>query len=241
MSCILLILLTLLASLVGTITGFGLSTIMIPGMLLFYPLPMTLLFVGIIHLFGDIWKVILFRKGINWKIVLWFGIPGILLSYIGASLSLQVPEIFLKRSLGVFLLLYVLYINKNPEWHLTDTKATSLLGGSLSGFFAGIFGVGGAIRSAFLSIYNLPKEVFIFTSGMIALFIDITRVSKYFFSSSHILEKEYVLLLLILVPVSLSGAWLAKKIVHRIAQKHFRPILSIMLGIIALKFILIPS
>lgn len=238
MSYMLLILFTLIASLIGTITGFGLSTIMIPGMLLFYPLPMTLLFVGIIHLFGDIWKVILFRKGINWKIVIWFGIPGILLSYIGASLSLQVPETFLKRSLGIFLLLYVLYLYKNPEWQLSNTKFTSLLGGSLSGFFAGVFGVGGAIRSVFLSIYNLPKEMFIFTSGMIALFIDITRVSKYMLVGNHLLNKEYTLLLIILIPVSLIGAWIAKKIVHRIPQHLFRPVLSIMLGIIALKFII---
>ncbi len=240
MQYLFLILLTLIASLTGTITGFGLSTIMIPGMLLSYPLPMTLLFVGIIHLFGDIWKVILFRKGIQWKIVLWFGIPGILLSYIGASLSLQVPEIFLKRSLGLFMLIYVFYIYKNPEWKLHNTKMSSLLGGSLSGFFAGIFGVGGAIRSAFLSIYNLPKEVFIFTSGMIALFIDITRVSKYFFSGDHTLTKEYTLLLLVLIPISLLGAWFAKKIVHKIPQKFFRPVLSIMLGLIAIKFILFP-
>jgi hypothetical protein len=36
---------------------------MIPVMVLFVPPPMALLFVGIVHLFGDIWKVLLFNRG----------------------------------------------------------------------------------------------------------------------------------------------------------------------------------
>jgi hypothetical protein len=43
---ILLCLLTLIASVIGTATGFGTSTVMIPVMVLFVPLPVALLFVG---------------------------------------------------------------------------------------------------------------------------------------------------------------------------------------------------
>ena len=81
--------LTLVAAGVGTATGFGTSTIMIPVMTLFVPLPIVLLFVGIIHLCGDVWKVLLFKSGLDWKLILGFGISGIVASYIGASLSLQ--------------------------------------------------------------------------------------------------------------------------------------------------------
>ncbi len=90
---------TFIASLVGTISGFGLSTIMVPVLLLFYPFPVVLLFVGIVHLFGDIWKVIFFRRGADWKLILLFGIPGILFSYAGATLSVGSPEILLIKYL----------------------------------------------------------------------------------------------------------------------------------------------
>mgnify|MGYP001577355496 CR=1 FL=1 len=53
---------------VGTATGFGTSTIMIPVMVLYAPLSVALLFVGTIHLCGDIWKVLLFRQGFDWKL-----------------------------------------------------------------------------------------------------------------------------------------------------------------------------
>lgn len=48
-----LIALTLIASCIGTMTGFGTSTIMVPVLSLFLPLPLVLLFAGIIHWFGD--------------------------------------------------------------------------------------------------------------------------------------------------------------------------------------------
>ena len=110
MEIIYITILTLIASMVGTLTGFGTSTIMIPILLLFSPLPQTLLFVGIIHWFGDIWKVLLFKKGINWNLILGFGIPGIIASFVGASLTFHISESILMKILGGFLLAYVILL-----------------------------------------------------------------------------------------------------------------------------------
>lgn len=176
---ILLCLLTLVASGIGTATGFGTSTVMIPVMALFVPLPTALLFVGIIHLCGDIWKVLLFKRGLDWKLILGFGLSGIAASFLGATLSLRAQWLPLERILGAFLILYVLYLFLRPDWSLPKTNGTALCGGFFSGLFAGFFGVGGAVRGAFLAAFNLPKEVYIFTSGLIAMFIDITRISRY--------------------------------------------------------------
>jgi hypothetical protein len=57
--------LVFIASFAGTLTGFGTSTILVPFLSLWFSLPATLLFVGIIHWFGDIWKMIFFKKDIN--------------------------------------------------------------------------------------------------------------------------------------------------------------------------------
>ncbi|MFH1881927.1 MAG: TSUP family transporter [Planctomycetota bacterium] len=92
----------IVASCVGTMTGFGTSTIMVPIVLLFYPLPQTLLFVGIIHWFGNIWKLILFKKGFQWRLILSFGVPGIAATFFGASLVFNVPGMILSRILGTF-------------------------------------------------------------------------------------------------------------------------------------------
>ena len=75
--------LTLVASAVGTLTGFGTSSIMVPVLVSFYPLPQTLFPVGIIHWFGDIWKMLLFRSGVRWRLVLLFGGAGIVATVLG--------------------------------------------------------------------------------------------------------------------------------------------------------------
>jgi hypothetical protein len=234
-----LTILTIFASGVGTITGFGTSTIMVPVVLLFFPLPQTLLLVGIIHWFGDIWKLVLFRQGIRWKLLLTFGVPGIVTSFLGASLSLSVPESLLSRVLGGFLIAYVAFLFIKSSFQLAQNNFTAIAGGTLSGFFAGIFGIGGAIRSAFLSIFDLPKAIYITTTGGIALFIDSSRLSTYFLRGTR-LESTLAWGLLAFIPASLIGAELAKRVLDRIPQKYFRVIIAIFLLLVGVKLILFP-
>jgi uncharacterized membrane protein YfcA len=70
-------------------------------------------------------------------------------------------------------------------------KDKLVLGGVLSGFFGGLTGIQGAIRSAFLIKSGLSKEAYIATGVMIACFIDFTRLSVYItrFSASSLNEN----------------------------------------------------
>lgn len=230
---LLLCLLTLVASGIGTATGFGTSTIMIPVLTLFMPMPIALLFVGIIHLCGDIWKVLLFKKGLLWNLILGFGLSGIIASFLGASLSLQAPDLPFKRMLGAFLILYVIFLFLKRDWALPKTQATAVCGGLLSGLFAGFFGVGGAVRGAFLTTFNLPKEVYIFTSGLIALFIDVTRVSRYVWGGTR-MEADLLYPLIVCIPISFAGAYLAKRFLNRLPQKSFRMFVGFFLALVGI-------
>jgi uncharacterized membrane protein YfcA len=118
---------------------------MIPVLMIFLPLPQTLLLVGIIHWFNDIWKMLLFRKGIRWKLFLAFSLPGIFTSFMGSSLSLRIPQEILSRALGVFLIAYVLFISLNRTFKLSRRLSVAISSGALTGFSAGIFGIGGEI------------------------------------------------------------------------------------------------
>ena len=237
MEIFLIALLTIVATFIGTLSGFGSSTIMLPVVILFFPLPQALLFVGIIHWFNDIWKIILFKKGIQWKLLLGFGIPGIITSFLGASLAVTTSAQVLSRILGGFLITYVVFFAINPTFKLAQTNLTSVSGGSLSGFFAGIFGLGGAIRGLFLSAFNLPKAVYIFTSGAIALAIDSTRLTTYYIGGTR-LESTLLWGLLIFIPASFVGAGIAKGIVDKIPQNKFRIVVASFLFLVGVKLLL---
>jgi uncharacterized protein len=236
----LLALLTLVASAVGTLSGFGTSTIMVPVLTLFFPLPTTLLFVAIIHLFGDLWKMLLFRGGADWRLILWFGIPGVALSLSGASLSVGVEVAVLERLLGAFLLAYVVVVWRHRGWRVPRTIAVAAAGGALSGFFAGLFGVGGAIRGTFLSAFDLPKASYIFASGAIAFAIDSARIGAYLAQDVR-LDGPMLYGMLAFIPASLLGAFAAKRVVDRIPQGAFRLVIAAFLAAVALRFLLWPG
>ena len=230
-----LILLTLVASTIGTMTGFGTSTIMVPILSIFLPLPATLLFVGIIHWFSDIWKMVLFKKGFNWKLILLFGIPGIIASFLAAKLPIALPETILERALGLFLVLYVAFLFLKPSWKIKASSSSALLGGTLSGFFSGVFGVGGVIRSTFLTAFNLDKSVFLFTSGVIGLLIDSSRIVQYFLSGVTL--GFLLIALLLCIPVSFLGAYLAKKFLDKVSQERFRLYVAAGLFLVGLNYL----
>lgn len=239
MEIIYIALLTIVASGIGTITGFGTSTILIPILLFYLPLPETLLVVGVIHFSGDIWKIILFRKGFDWKLVLTFGITGIITSFLGARIVFSASPESLLRVLGAFMLAYVIFLVFKPNFKIPKKNITAISGGGLSGFFAGIFGVGGAIRTLFLSAFDLQKSVFVATTGAIAFLIDSTRITTYLMNGVR-LDDAYLWGFLAFIPASFAGTALAKKVVDKIPQNWFRMVVALFLFVMGIKFLLFP-
>jgi uncharacterized membrane protein YfcA len=93
--------------------------------------------------------------------------------------------------------------------------------GASYGFLAGIFGIGGAVRSVFLSAFGLPKAVYIATSGAIAPAIDSMRIAAYLAGGSS-LEPSILSGLILFILASLIGSIMGKRVVERIPQENFR-------------------
>jgi uncharacterized membrane protein YfcA len=240
MEIALILAIVIIASGVGTMTGFGTSTVMVPIMLLFYPLPQTLFFVGIIHFFGNVWKLLLFRRGLRWRLILSFGIPGIAATFLGASLVFNVSQTVLSRILGCFLVLYVIYLFVKSSFMVRPSLLYGACGGALSGFLAGVFGIGGAVRGLFLTAFNLPKAVYITTAGAIAIFIDTTRLATYFAEGAR-LPTLLLYGLPVFIAASFLGAAIAKRIVDKIPQQYFRKIVAVFLLLMGIKLLLLPA
>jgi len=232
-------LLTLVASTIGTVTGFGTSTLMIPILIIFLPPVEAIFLVAIIHWFGNLWKVSLFRKGLNLKLIALFSIVGLATSYLGAEVSLGADQPTLLRVLGAFLLVYALFLIFQSTFKIPATNVAALAGGGLSGFFAGLFGIGGAVRGMFLSAFDLPKAVYIATAGAIGILVDSTRIITYVTGGATLPESLWWSLL-ILIPVSFMGAEIAKRIVNSIPQNKFRIVVALFLFAVGVKLLLWP-
>lgn len=236
---LLIMLLTIAASFVGTVSGFGISTVMIPVLFFFFPYAETLLLAGVLHWFNDIWKISLFREGIKWRLIVAFGVPAIIASYLGATLVFNAPQMLLLRTLGGFFILYAVFLMFRKRFKIPTSSAAALVGGASSGFFAGIFGLGGAIRSAFLAAYDLKKSVYVSTIGAIALVTDTVRLVTYHTQGAR-LSFTLLVGLILFIPASLYGAKLAKLALDRVPQKQFRLVIAVFLFLAGLKFLLLP-
>jgi uncharacterized membrane protein YfcA len=229
----------LVASFAGTVTGFGTSTLLIPVVSLFVGLPETLLLVGIIHWCTDVWTLVLFRQGVRWRLILAFGIPGVAASLAGARLTFVINQAVLSRILGVVLLAYVAMLLALPSLRLPGNDATAVSGGAVSGFLAGLTGVGGPVRSAFLAAFDLPKAIYLATGGAIALAMDTVRVPIYYAGGTR-LETLLLWGLLAFVPLSFIGSLAARRVVDRVPQRYFRTVVAIALLALVTKLIVAP-
>lgn len=237
MSLIGLLTLIIVASTTGTISGFGTSTLMLPVILIFHPLSDALIFVTIIHWFNAIWRLLYFKSGFNLKLVLTFGLSGIITAIIGAKVVFLIDENILTKIIAIFLLAYSIFLLKNPSFQINFNKRTGIIGGALSGFVAGIFGMGGAIRSAFLAAFNLPKELYLANSALLLAIIDTSRLLTYFYESKgvgNLLGMSYITVIICIL-FSFIGVSLGKVIVDKIPQEQFRIIIAVFLMIIAVK------
>ncbi|MBN1786877.1 MAG: sulfite exporter TauE/SafE family protein, partial [Sedimentisphaerales bacterium] len=129
------------------------------------------------------------------------------------------------------------FLSIKPNFRLAKNNRNMVTGGALSGFFAGIFGVGGAVRSTFLTAFDLPKAMYIATAGAIALLIDSARIITYIKGGTR-LESKLLYGMLIFIPVSFLGARIAKKIVDYIPQRSFRLFITIFLALVGLYFLI---
>ena len=240
MEVVLILIVVFVASLIGTLTGFGLSTLMIPVLVLFYPMPETLLFVGAIHWVNDLWKLLLFRQGIRWPLILSFGIPGVVATILAARLLFSIPGATLARILGVFLIAYVIFLLTKSAFQVRQSTVTGAIGGALSGFFAGMFGMGGAIRSLFLTAFNLPKAVYLATAGAIAIAIDTPRLGTYVWQGAR-LGPLLLWGMLLFIPASFLGANAGKRLVDKIPDRHFRKVIAVFLFIVGAKLLIHPG
>lgn len=232
---ILFFLAAFVSEIVGTIAGFGSSTVFLPLALLFFDFKTALVLVALLHIFGNIGRMSFFRHGLDRRTILTFGIPSVVFTLVGAWSISYLPQALLKGILGIFLVIYAGISLWKENITVKPSIESSIFGGGLSGFLAGLIGTGGALRGAFLTAFGLPKEKHIATAAAIAIAVDMTRIPVYF--AGGFLAKTDVWYIPFLFVIALAGSYAGKQIVKHIPQKRFTKIVLIAITTIGLKFI----
>ena len=231
-------------------SGFGLGTILMPVFAVFFPVEIAIALTGVVHFTTNLFKLtIVGRKAVK-PVLLKFGIPAILASLAGAWLLIRLttlPRVFgyhlgntgfdvtpIKLVVAILLLLFSL-VEIIPRTRNVRFAHNQLVwGGILSGFFGGLSGFQGAIRSAFLIKSGLAKEAYIATGVVIACLVDFTRISVYASRFRNADLKDHLSLILAAVMAAIAGAALANKLLPKITYRFVRVLVFLMLFMLAM-------
>ena len=222
-------LLALLAEIVGTISGFGSSILFVPLASLVLDFKVVLGITAVFHVFSNLSKIYLFQKGIDKQIALKLGIPAVLFVTLGAWLTNYIPQKEIELGMNFIIFSIALYMMSGHHKRIKESNTNLYLGGTLSGFFAGLIGTGGAIRGITLAAFNLEKDAFIATSAIIDMGVDVSRAGVYI--ASGYFQREHVILIPFLIIISIAGSYAGKRILNYIPEKTFQ---YIVLGVILL-------
>jgi uncharacterized protein len=233
---ILFFLVAFLAIVIGTVAGFGTSTIFLPVALVFVDFKTALVLVAITHLSANLGATTFFRHGLDKRLILLFGVPSVFITIIGAYMVAYVPQNTLIIILGIFLLLFSVIFLIKPNLKVQKSESNTIIGGAISGFLQGLLGIGGPLRGAFLISYDLDRFKYIATLAAIAVVTDLTRIPIYL--SNNLLEPEYYVYIPLLVVMGIVGSYIGKRIVVFIPQVVFKRVVLVAIGIASLILIL---
>lgn len=231
-------------------SGFGLGTILTPVMMIFFPVEIAIALTGVVHFSNNIFKFFLVGKKFNKEVLYRFGIPAVIFAFIGAMLLVKIPnmeaiysyqlfektfEIFpLKFLVAVFMMFFAV-IDLIPYFNNLQFDKNKLpIGGALSGFFGGLTGAQGALRSAFLIRAGLSKEAFIATTVVISSFVDFTRLGVYSTRVLNLDLKENLPLIVCATLSAMTGAVIGNKLLKKVTLKFLQITVAIMLLLLSL-------
>lgn len=231
-------------------SGFGLGTLLTPVFALFFPVEIAIVMTAAVHFLNNLFKLVLVGKHADKKSAKYFGIPALLFAFVGAYLLFYLADmqpifeyslagkIFfimpLNLIIAIILLLFALFEIVPYLVNLKFSEKYIVLGGILSGFFGGLSGTQGALRSAFLIKANLSKEAFIATGVVIACMIDVSRLVVY---GTGIFGMPFEMDFALLGAATLSaftGAYIGNKLLKKITIKTLQYSVAVFLCVFAI-------
>jgi hypothetical protein len=251
------ILISVVAMAVSALTpfsGFGLGTVLMPVFALFFPVPVAVAATAVVHLANNLFKVALLGRWANWSVVGRFALPAAVMAMVGAALLTlfdRLPPLVsyqlgdqphqvsvVKLVIALVIIAFALF-DLLPRFHEMAFDPKYLpLGGMLSGFFGGLSGNQGALRSAFLIKAGLDKEAFVGTGVVATVLVDVARLLVYglaFYTTSFAQLGSGVLgLVLAATLAAFVGAVLGRRLLKKVTFHTVQAIVGVGLILLGL-------
>jgi uncharacterized membrane protein YfcA len=239
------------ASLLTFFSGFGLGTLLMPVFALLFPLPLAVAATAVVHLANNLYKAGLVGRHADRGVALRFGLPAIAAAFAGAALlatlgeraslaRIEVGALTLEPSALGLVIGSTIVAFALVEWHprlasLSVPARWMPLGGLVAGFFGGLSGHQGALRSMFLIRAGLSKEAFVATGVVVAIAVDLARLAVYGTGGLAALARSEAGVGALIGTATLAafaGAWLGARLLAKVTLAGVQRVVAIGLVLI---------
>jgi len=222
-------------SFITLFSGFGLGTVLMPVLAVFFPVQAAVASTAVVHLANNIFKVFLVGRHVNKQAIIRFTVPAFFSALIGAYLlaytsmlpvvvtyqvANSVREITVVKLVIGTLIVFFALLELVPFFSSLSIDRKYLpLGGALSGFFGGLSGNQGAFRSMFLIKAGLSKEEFVGTNVVSAVIVDTGRLFIYgigFYTAKFSVIPATAPLIIFATLSAFAGAFIGKKYLKKV-------------------------
>jgi uncharacterized protein len=242
----------LLASALTFFSGFGLGTLLMPAFAVFFPVEAAVAATAVVHLANNLFKLALVGRHADRRVLLRFALPAVAAAFLGAwvlvllgraeplatwTLAGRACDVTAIKLVIAAIMAGFAILELTPSFDRWAFPARLLpLGGAISGFFGGVSGHQGALRTAFLVRCGLSKEAFIATGVAAACLVDLARLGVYgvdFYGERFATVRDLWPLVAAASAAAFAGALLGSRLVRKVTMRGVRVTVGVMLILLA--------
>mgnify|MGYP005847467129 CR=1 FL=1 len=192
-------------------------------------------------LIADAFALWMYWKTWDWRYIRLMLPAAILGIVVGTALLVSLPDDVMRRVLGIFTLIFVVYKlvgNNYLATHYHPRPWHGVLAGGISGLGSALANSGGPPYTAYMLLQNLQPTVFVGTTTMFFALVNALKVPGLIaadrFHLDQLLSVAWVL------PVLPFGVWLGRWLVKRVNALAFERIMLATLFITSMALLFIP-
>jgi len=227
----------MVAGAIASVTGFGIGSLLTPTLGIHVGTKIAVAAVSIPHVIATALRFWLLRERVDRHVLLTFGLTSAAGGLVGALLHEWVSSPRLTVVFGALLLFVAISELTGLARRMRFRGPVAWIAGAASGLLGGLVGNQGGIRSAALLGAELPRQTFVATATAVGLIVDAARMPIYLATTGAEVLAIWPTVAVATVGV-IAGTVLGHRLLARIPERRFRPIVAIVLGLLGATMII---
>jgi uncharacterized membrane protein YfcA len=217
------------AAFVSGAAGFGGALLLLPVVTACVGADLAVPVLTIAQLIGNLSRMALGLREIDWRSVGLFSITAMPLAALGAFGFSVLPKDIVTRCIGAALILLVL-AKTFKKLELKNGKRTMLIGGAVTGLVSGLAGSGGPIGAAAFLTLGLPPVAYIASEAATATAMHLLKTAIY--SKLVGIDTTALLTGLAMGVAMLTGTFAANRIIRKMEKGKFQKYVALLLCVV---------